>query len=477
MSRSCNVLRIASIFVLVIIVAVGGGYLLAGFAAAPAIEVMRPRKAVGTDGTLEMVVHAEGRLSRFDAFLEQQGQRYRVFSLDDPSSGTKIQQEAENRMRVTAPLGKRAIPALRPGPARLTVTAARPVLYGLRTLETIASRDLELRFTPPRLSIASRHHFVNHGGAEMAVYRVSPSEVESAVQVGDTLYPGFPASGAGVTNADLALKVSFFALVYDQDLGTAIRLFARDEAGNTARANFDHRIFPKPMRRSRIEITDEFMRRTVPDIVEHSPELGSLPLSTDEELLQAFLRVNGELRRKNADKIASFAAETSPQIVWEGAFTQLSNSQVESTFADHRTYFYKGREIDQQVHLGFDLAVTANVPVHASNTGKVLYADYLGIYGNCAIIDHGMGVQTLYGHLASLDVKPGDRVTKGQTIGRSGMTGLAGGDHLHFTMLVNGRMVSPVEWWDPHWIEDRVMRKLREAGAQAAPASATAQAR
>ena len=61
------------------------------------------------------------------------------------------------------------------------------------------------------------------------------------------------------------------------------------------------------------------------------------------------------------------------------------------------------------------------------------------------------------------DVKEGDKVTRGQTVGRSDSTGLAGGDHLHFTLLVGGQMVNPVEWWDSHWIEDRVERKLKEA--------------
>jgi murein DD-endopeptidase MepM/ murein hydrolase activator NlpD len=151
---------------------------------------------------------------------------------------------------------------------------------------------------------------------------------------------------------------------------------------------------------------------------------------------------------------------------------------VEAAFADHRTYVYKGKEVDQQVHLGFDLAVTSRVPIVAANAGTVLNASWLGIYGNCVIVDHGMGVQSLYGHLSSFDVKVGDTVTKGQIVGRSGMTGLAGGDHLHFTMLVNGQMVNPVEWWDPHWIDDRVQRKLGEAGAPAsASAAATAVAR
>ena len=149
--------------------------------------------------------------------------------------------------------------------------------------------------------------------------------------------------------------------------------------------------------------------------------------------------------------------------MWDGPFVQLGNSKVEASFADHRTYIYKGKEVDQQTHLGFDLAVTQHVPVVAAAAGTVLNASWLGIYGNCVIIDHGMGVQSLYAHLSSIAVKPGDMVEKDQQIGRSGMTGLAAGDHLHFTMLVNGHPVNPIEWWDPHWIQDRVLRKLKES--------------
>src|SRR5690606_3520034 len=98
----------------------------------------------------------------------------------------------------------------------------------------------------------------------------------------------------------------------------------------------------------------------------------------------------------------------------------LGNSQVESAFADHRTYFHNGREIDQQVHLGFDLAVTAAVPIVAANAGTVVYADYLGIYGNCVILDHGLGVQSLYAHLSSIDVAVGQEVSTGDQLGRSG---------------------------------------------------------
>ncbi len=302
--------------------------------------------------------------------------------------------------------------------------------------------------------------------------------MRSGVRVGDIEYPGFPASGAGVPGADPSVRVAFFALLYNQELRTPIVAFARDEAGNEVTARFMDNVFPKPQKRSRIELDDRFVGRVVPEILEHSPELKMAPPAPGDDLITPFLAINGELRRANAASIAALAKKTSASKLWNGPFTQLGNSKVEAAFADHRTYVYKGKEVDQQVHLGFDLAVTSRVPIVAANAGTVLNASWLGIYGNCVIVDHGMGVQSLYGHLSSFDVKVGDTVTKGQIVGRSGMTGLAGGDHLHFTMLVNGQMVNPVEWWDPHWIDDRVQRKLGEAGAPAsAAAAATAVAR
>jgi murein DD-endopeptidase MepM/ murein hydrolase activator NlpD len=156
------------------------------------------------------------------------------------------------------------------------------------------------------------------------------------------------------------------------------------------------------------------------------------------------------------------AAGTAPEILWDGAFRQLTNSAVEAGFADQRTYVYEGKDVDNQVHLGFDLASTSNAPVQASNSGRVIFAGWLGIYGNCVIVDHGMGLQSLYAHLSAIDVSVGDNVEKGGRLGLSGQTGLAGGDHLHFTMLLGGNAITPIDWWSQQWVDDRVMRKLGE---------------
>jgi murein DD-endopeptidase MepM/ murein hydrolase activator NlpD len=310
--------------------------------------------------------------------------------------------------------------------------------------------------------VLSTKHYINLGGSEMLVYRATPADVSSGVKVGDIEYPGFPATGAtvdGVTITDPAVHVAFFALLYDQDVNAPMHVYARDEAGNEARAEFDHRSFPKAFKKSRIEVNDQFLDRVVPAILQ-----GTTEIKPDGAPIDKFLAINGDLRRKNAAKIASFAPQSSHELLWKGVvFHAFANTKVEAAFADFRTYVYQGREVDKQVHLGFDLASFAGASIVAANRGKVLFADELGIYGNCVIIDHGMGVQSLYAHLSSIGVKPGDLVEKDQQIGRSGMTGLAAGDHLHFTMLVNGHPVNPIEWWDPHWIQDRVIRKLREA--------------
>jgi murein DD-endopeptidase MepM/ murein hydrolase activator NlpD len=274
--------------------------------------------------------------------------------------------------------------------------------------------------------------------------------VESGVKVGDLEYPGFATTGD--------LHVAFFALRYDQDVNAPMKVFARDATGEIATSDFDHMTFAKkPFKKSTIPLDDKFLDRVVPAIL-----AGTKEIAPTGSTIEKFVVINGDLRKKNNETIRSMAAKTAPTMLWTEPFYPFTNTKAEASFADFRTYMYEGKEVDKQVHLGFDLASFANASVVAANKGKVVFAQELGIYGNCVIIDHGLGVQSLYGHLSGFAVKAGDSVEKGQEIGKTGITGLAGGDHLHFTMLVNGQMVNPIEWWDPHWIADRIMRKLKE---------------
>jgi murein DD-endopeptidase MepM/ murein hydrolase activator NlpD len=250
-------------------------------------------------------------------------------------------------------------------------------------------------------------------------------------------------------------------LLWDQELTTPINVFARDNVGNEGAGSFDFRVFPKQFRASTISVDDRFLTRVVPAILQNSTELA---VEDPSNLLASYLSINRDLRRMNNETITALAAETAPEILWRGPFKQLINTAVEAGFADQRTYVYNGQDIDRQVHLGFDLASTAAAPVRAANRGRVVHAGWLGIYGNCVILDHGLGLQSLYAHLSSIGVSTGQIVDSEAELGRSGSTGLAGGDHLHFTMLLGGQAVTPIDWWSAQWVQDRVLRKLEEAG-------------
>jgi murein DD-endopeptidase MepM/ murein hydrolase activator NlpD len=438
----------------------GVAFVAAGFRAGPAIDIAAPAKYVGLATPVEAVVTAPGgTLSSLSIVFVQNGVETPIFTFDG-RAGDALISDGTDRVRVARPVGREQVPSIASGPARLVVRASRPVFFGLRDLSAESVRDVEVRLDRPRVSALSTHHYVNLGGAEMVLYRVSPADVASGVMVGDLEYPGFPASGVtveGIQIADPAVRVAFFALRYDQPLSTPMHLFARDEAGNTGRGDFDYRTFPKTFKQSRIEVTEALLTRVVPAILATTADFK--PAGSP---IEQFVAINSDLRRRNAEQIAAFARQTAPELYWRGVvFHPFGNTSAESAFADHRTYTYQGREVDRQVHLGFDLASVARAPIVAANRGKVLFAGDLGIYGQCVIVDHGMGVQSLYAHLSSMAVAPGTMVEKGQELGRSGVTGMAGGDHLHFTMLVSGQMVNPIEWWDAPWIQDRILRKLR----------------
>ena len=447
-------MRKVLVVVAVLLVGFGIAFVVAGNSAGPTIEIAKPQKFVGLKSPLELNIDAPGgTLSSLTATIEQGG-------VSSPLLTSTPAPDANGRTHVSQSVGRETVPSLKTGAAKITVTAARPVLFGLRHVSTTQTRDVEVRLERPRVTVLSTHHYINQGGAEAIVYRVEPGDVESGVRVGDIEYPGYPASGAsveGASSADPAVRIAFFALRYNQATNTPMRVYARDEAGNAMDVDFDRKTFPKPSKKSRIELSDAFIDRVVPAVLATTTDV-----KPEGSTIDKFLVINGELRKKNAEKIASFAPASVPQMLWGGTvFHPFTNSAVESAFADARTYVYQGKDVDHQTHLGFDLARVVNTPIVASNRGKVVFADDLGIYGRTVILDHGMGLQSLYAHLSSITVKVGDDVKKEQELGRSGMTGLAAGDHLHYTMLVSGHMVNPVEWWDSHWIEDRVLRKLR----------------
>ncbi len=444
--------------ILVVLVLLGVGaaalWVNAGKAEGPAIEI-GGLSVIGQTGEIAVRVTAPGgTLTGLAVTLVQGDSTTPIFELT-PATAAELT-TAGDEVSLARPAGKRVLPDLKAGEAQVNVTAVRPVLFGFRQATSTKTRTLEVRLTPPQLAVLSQFHYINHGGSEMVVYRVTPPDAESGVRVGDREYRGFPAGGT-----DPALRLAFFALLWDQDLKTPITVFARDAVGNEGSGSFDFRVFPKQFRSSTISLDDRFLARVVPPILQNSTEL---KVDDPSNFLASYLAINRELRRMNNETITGLALETAPEILWQGEFKQLINTAVEAGFADQRTYVYNGNDVDHQVHLGFDLASTAAAPVQAANRGRVLHAGWLGIYGNCVILDHGMGLQSLYAHLSSISVSAGQVVESEAELGRSGSTGLAGGDHLHFTMLLGGNAITPIDWWSAQWVQDRVLRKLTDAG-------------
>jgi hypothetical protein len=444
------------VLVALLILGVGAAALWvnAGRAEGPAIEIGGP-EAIGQTGEVAVKVTAPGgELSSLTVKLVQGETATALFELTPETTAgvTTVGDE----VTVTVPAGKRALPDLKAGEARIDVTAVRPVLFGMHEATATETRTIQVRLTPPQVAVLSQFHYVNHGGSEMVVYRVSPPDADSGVRVGTIEYRGFPASAS-----DAGMRIAFFALLWDQDLNTPITVYARDSIGNEGSGSFDFRVFPKQFRKSTINLDDRFLARVVPPILQNSTEL---KVDDPTNFLASYLAINRELRRMNNETITNLALETAPEILWRGPFKQLINTAVEAGFADQRTYVYNGSDVDHQVHLGFDLASTANAPVRAANRGRVVHAGWLGIYGNCVILDHGMGLQSLYAHLSSVGVTVGQSVESEAELGRSGSTGLAGGDHLHFTMLLGGNAITPIDWWSAQWVQDRILRKFADAG-------------
>ena len=359
----------------------------------------------------------------------------------------------ETRVGFELEVGREALVGLQAGDATVRLTADRATAWLWSPGPVVKEITVPLRLRPPTLERLSTHNAAVQGGAGVVVYRVGGGSSRDGVAAGEWWFPGHPLPGGGDRD-----RFALYGIPFDLTDRAAVRLVVEDDVGNRNEAAFLDRFTTKPFATDALAIHDEFLAKVVPEILAHAPDL-----KADADPLQSFLAINRGLRRSNADTLKKLALASAPKFLWSRRFEALPRAKVMSAFADRRSYTYRGRPVDQQTHLGFDLAATRNTKVPAANSGVVALAQYLGIYGNAVVVDHGLGLMSLYGHLASVDVAKGQSVARGDVLGRTGATGLAGGDHLHFTMLIQGLPVNPTEWWDAHWIRDHVARPLGPA--------------
>jgi len=303
---------------------------------------------------------------------------------------------------------------------------------------------------PPAIRAVSTQNYINLGGSGLVVYETSSDASRSGVFVGDIFFQGFPAEK---TAGDRGIYVCYFCVPLGITERPEIYLWAEDEGGNRSRAVFHCHVRQKRFRTDKMNLTDGLLEKVLPYFDTYLKGMTG-------RAIDKYLKINRDLRHENAQSFEALRKQTSPERLWEGEWLRLKNATTMARFGDRRLYYYEGVKVDEQTHMGIDLASLANAEVQAANNGRVILAEDLGIYGFTVVLDHGQGLASTYSHLSGIKVQKGQLVQKGDVVGTTGQTGLAAGDHLHFGVMVNGLFVNPIEWWDGHWIEDNITRKL-----------------
>lgn len=408
--------------------------------ATPVVDLASAVAVLGQSTPISVHVSDPHGVRHIAAFVEQNGTRYQVWQAAEPST------QLDRNWDFTA--GVKTTPQLHDGNAKLIVEAiSNDVLRKTGRVE----RDVRVVTRPPSVTSDSEQHYLYRGMADLATLTVSGTWTEAGVRVGNQKFRAWPMPGGKPG------MFSLYAFAWNMPAETVPVAYASVGAGTDATSPLVV-VFPKKEQprytTHDLQISDAFMQKVV----------GELDPNGSGDPVARFVKINSEMRRANNQTLSDLRLKTADHFLWSKPFTRQSHSQAEASFADLRNYIYHGKKIDQQVHLGYDLAVTQHVGVEASNDGTVVYAAPLGIYGNCVVVDHGYGLQTIYGHLSRIDVHEGDMVKQGQVMGLSGQTGMAGGDHIHFAMQLDGVQIDPKEWWDGHWIKDHIAKRIPNFG-------------
>lgn len=430
-------------FLILVLLAAGGYYL------GPRFEWQKPQIKITPD------VDAIG-LAPLEIEINDQKSGLKSLSVVLTSGGTEFPLASAQfdqptlQKKFTVALSSK-LTGLKEGPAVLRISAKDRSLWNFfRGNEAVLQKNVDIDITPPTLELIADDRYVNFGGVGLIVYKPAADTVTSGIKIGKYFFPGYK----GQIKEQPDLFLGFFAHPYNTEPDERATLSATDKAGNKREMRLAYELKNVRYKKSTIPISDEFIQNKVTPLL---TDVGARQGSPKE----IFVKVNKYLRKENEDKIKAITEKATPSMLWKDAFIQLSNSKVEANFADARTYLYKNETIDNAYHLGYDLSVTKHYPAEAANSGVVAFVGDLGIYGNTVIIDHGLGLFTLYSHLSSIDVKVGDPIKQQQILGKTGETGLAAGDHLHYGVYLHGVAILPVEWWDKKWIRDNVEPKLQ----------------
>lgn len=407
---------------------------------APLVKLPQLPSHLGSRSDLTIEARDDGKgLRQVRAVLRQNQKEVELLSQTFPRASW-FAQAGPLDFSGTIPLAPH-LKGFRDGEASIEVRASDYSLRGmLRGNQTVVTQTVLIDTKPPQLTLRHNQRYVSQGGSGFVVYQLNEAVQRHGVQVQDHFFPGYP-----LVEGRPDLFIALFALAWDAPETGKSWVEAVDIAGNRNRIDLLMTIKKRHIVEDSINISETFLATKLPEFQEHYPEMSGTPA-------ERFHFVNNEVRNRNNAQFTEITSKSGTRRLWLNNFHRMFGSP-KAGFADVRSYYYNGHYIDRQVHLGVDIASTANVPVKAANHGLVLHTGYVGIYGNTVVLDHGQGLCSLYSHLQRIDVTPGQEVAQDSVLGVTGTSGMAGGDHLHFSILVGGMFVNPVEWWDQHWIE------------------------
>lgn len=382
-------------------------------------------------------------IRRLRVSVEQDGVRTIAFERNEPAHRFRLAPPAVPPGQEAIAVGKVQVPSLHPGRARLEIEVQSDDLRGQVSRLT---HELPVVLEKPKVTADTEPVYFRHGGTGVVTFTVGGGWNDAGVMIGPKRFRSWPAKG------NPQRRVSVFSFPADADRSIEPTIFARNEAGEEAIATFPYRMKPVKFRERSLELGDKFMNKV----------LNELDGGGAGEAAERFVRINSKMRRENDAALAAMCSRSSGKRLWQGKFKLLPNSKMEANFADHREYKVNGKALDSAWHMGVDVASVKQTPIPAANSGVVLHTGRLGIYGETVVVDHGLGVLSVYGHLSEIGVQTGESVKQGQMIAKSGMTGLAGGDHLHFGLMVDGVFVNPMEWIYEDWVANNLMPALAE---------------
>ena len=316
--------------------------------------------------------------------------------------------------------------------------------------------DINVDYKRPNVNILANSYSITQGGSALVVFQAQDENLKKLyIEADGETFKAQPYKEEGYYAALIAWP-------FQQDDFKA-KIIAIDAADNKRMVDIPFYVKQHKYRVSWIEAKDKFIDGKITDLASGNPDYASI-----NDKIEKLRAINETMRLKNEERIHRLSKHLSSDLLdgWKvHKFYPLKNGKRVASYGDERHYYYKNKnnEVSHSYHVGYDLASTKMAIIRSSNAGRVVYAGDNGIYGNMPMIDHGLGLYTLYGHCSQLLVNEGDEVSAGQAIAKTGRSGLALGDHLHFGMLVQGIEVRPVEWFDQGWIRKNIDNVFKEA--------------